>query len=716
MKDDSLTVKRVYAILYAALFIAVTAFVVLKTLPFDSGYNGRLTDFCEGWADNTGQVWDIEDITYEDVPVGGITITKQLPWDLTEDDAICFETKNLNVSVHVDDREIYRFTSRENITGMGYGFAYHQVNLDERDAKKPISITYSFVIPQKRGGKLQHVYLCHASDYIRMIIGEKAVMIVFSLLIVFFGLLILMIYLLMPNRKVIPYDFMSLGITAFMAGTWALIDTNIPQLLTGYIYIWRTLSRLLILLVGYPYICFFISLTRQKKNIYSRIMFWINFVLVVFILLLRYFAGVDMIYSFSRAVAALGISVVVMIIIVAADNSQYCRLHGIKPRLINFFLGFTVLWGSAMLDVILYMRGVFISDYYGTFFRAGMMAFVVIMMFQFFVWWTRDQASAGRDRFVNRALQYALSNDNDPEYGIRSMLEYIGTELKGERCFVFEIRPGGSLHGIYEWVEEGLPPMATEIDLPYKGLVGNYEEVLKTDHRFVIDDPESFREKDAAMYELLQKYQINRMVLAPLEGNGKLMGLLGLDEMPRENIEESAEIVRIMAYFMTQLILQRDAQDKLSYFSYNDALTGVKNRHAYREFVDKRMDLSSSFGFLMCDINGLKTVNDSLGHEAGDKLILNTAKCLTEVFGTANVYRMGGDEFVALGFESDETFFRNDVERAKRLMKEKSISVSMGAVYNTNGTSNLSKVESHADMLMYREKEAYYKGANDRRR
>ncbi|MCR5098841.1 MAG: sensor domain-containing diguanylate cyclase [Lachnospiraceae bacterium] len=713
MEKKNITVKRIYTFLYALFFMTLLIFIVFRTSYYDPGIGGRITDFSEGWTDGYGRTVNLTELNDENYLDGRVTIQKTLPWDLTDDDYICFETKNVNVSVVIYDREVYRFTASENITGHGYGFAYHQVKVTGEDAKKPVRITYDFVVPGKAGGKIQQICLCPATDYLKMVIRDKSFIIILSLIIIFFGMVIIFVYACMPKSRTIPFDFLALGVTTFMAGGWALIDTNVPQLVTGHIYFWRGLNKIMILLAGYPYISFFLSLTREGKSIYRRIMFWLDAFFVGYILFMRYFAGEDMIYSFSKVMAVMIVCVLVLIIIIAIDNRMYCRAHGLRSNMSYFFLGFTVLWGSALVDVVLFLNGVFISDSFGTCARIGMMAFVLIMLFQFFTWWTKDQATIGRDRFVNRALQYALGSDN-PEYGIRSMLEYIGTELRGERAFVFELRPGGSLHGIYEWVDEGLPPLATEIDLPYKGLVENYVEDFKKDHKFVIEDPEDYRESDPVLYETLQRYEVHRMVIGPLEANGKLIGLLGVDELPRDHIEESAEIIRTMAYFMTQLILQRDAQDKLSYFSYNDALTGVKNRHAFREFVEKKMDLSASFGLVMCDINGLKLVNDTMGHDTGDKLIKNTSKCLTDVFGLANVYRMGGDEFVALGFETDETYFRNDVERVKRLLSEHECSTSIGSVYCVNGTTDIARVESQADMLMYRQKQEYYK-THDRR-
>lgn len=53
-------------------------------------------------------------------------------------------------------------------------------------------------------------------------------------------------------------------------------------------------------------------------------------------------------------------------------------------------------------------------------------------------------------------------------------------------------------------------------------------------------------------------------------------------------------------------------------------------------------------------MNGLKKINDSLGHEAGDKLIASVANTITEIFPEARRYRFGGDEFVILSFDKNE--------------------------------------------------------------
>ena len=82
-----------------------------------------------------------------------------------------------------------------------------------------------------------------------------------------------------------------------------------------------------------------------------------------------------------------------------------------------------------------------------------------------------------------------------------------------------------------------------------------------------------------------------------------------------------------------------------------DALTGLKNRYAYNQEVEKILGEKMPQDIYVCmlDVNGLKEVNDNLGHPAGDELIRGVADCIRDSFsGAGDVFRVGGDEFVAI--------------------------------------------------------------------
>ena len=84
-----------------------------------------------------------------------------------------------------------------------------------------------------------------------------------------------------------------------------------------------------------------------------------------------------------------------------------------------------------------------------------------------------------------------------------------------------------------------------------------------------------------------------------------------------------------------------------------DALTGVKNKHAYANIenqIDKMIKEGTApeFAMVVLDINGLKNVNDTLGHKAGDEFIQKGCKIICDVFRHCPVFRIGGDEFAVI--------------------------------------------------------------------
>ncbi len=150
-----------------------------------------------------------------------------------------------------------------------------------------------------------------------------------------------------------------------------------------------------------------------------------------------------------------------------------------------------------------------------------------------------------------------------------------------------------------------------------------------------------------------------------------------------------------------------------------DALTGFKNRKAYYkdiDFIEQDSELSKQpIGVVFADANGLKQINDHLGHDAGDELIASVAKTITEIFPEARKYRFGGDEFVILSSDKVEAAFNKKVETLSALWKNSKYSASLGSVWKQHAV-NLEKLVADADEKMYMDKSRYYESRiHDRR-
>lgn len=185
----------------------------------------------------------------------------------------------------------------------------------------------------------------------------------------------------------------------------------------------------------------------------------------------------------------------------------------------------------------------------------------------------------------------------------------------------------------------------------------------------------------------------------------------------RPNDDLNGPLPRV--WYVTQSIDREMREiEYLNKVTYNDDLTGVKNRNAYIKEIDEldKNELPKDLWFIVADVNGLKNVNDTLGHEAGDELIIGTAKCLKSAIGTAGeVYRIGGDEFICILRCDEQTIDylvdiigRNRCDFRGKLNSKLSFSVGyVGASHFEH--SKCADLYREADRRMYETKEEYYK-------
>lgn len=171
------------------------------------------------------------------------------------------------------------------------------------------------------------------------------------------------------------------------------------------------------------------------------------------------------------------------------------------------------------------------------------------------------------------------------------------------------------------------------------------------------------------------------------------------------------------------VILGRDiadrkrAEEQLRFISSHDALSGLSNRAAF-EFHLKRLDREGPFpvAVLIADLDGLKLVNDSRGHEEGDRLIQAAAELLTSAFRTNDIVaRIGGDEFAVLLPGIPEEIALNKLERLQRrvelyneLPENPQVSLSCGMAHAL-APGGLAQAVVLADQEMYRRKFALKK-------
>jgi diguanylate cyclase (GGDEF)-like protein len=148
--------------------------------------------------------------------------------------------------------------------------------------------------------------------------------------------------------------------------------------------------------------------------------------------------------------------------------------------------------------------------------------------------------------------------------------------------------------------------------------------------------------------------------------------------------------------------------------AYTDALTGVRSTLAYSEKqadIDKRIaeDSLAELGVAVFDLNDLKKINDNLGHDVGDKYIKEACKLICTVFDHSPVYRIGGDEFVAIlegaDYKNRDNLLQLFNRHVQKNIDDGSVIVSVGIAEYIKGRDNSYKrIFERADLGMYEQK------------
>ena len=178
----------------------------------------------------------------------------------------------------------------------------------------------------------------------------------------------------------------------------------------------------------------------------------------------------------------------------------------------------------------------------------------------------------------------------------------------------------------------------------------------------------------------------------------------------------------LLVLMLSRVLKEKYEKEKYIYTSNTDGLTKCFNRRAYDVDMEN-LDLSSEWAYISLDLNGLKKANDTLGHSAGDELICAAANCMKFAFASyGKIYRIGGDEFVALltqsvtDLESILQVFDSSIQDWHGKYSN-SISVSYGVVKSSEQDfDSIHSVSKLADERMYKSKYEYYNmSGNDRR-
>jgi diguanylate cyclase (GGDEF)-like protein len=301
------------------------------------------------------------------------------------------------------------------------------------------------------------------------------------------------------------------------------------------------------------------------------------------------------------------------------------------------------------------------------------------------------------------------------EETIHSFLQIIGEAIHCDRLYILEDEGNAVFSLTFEWGKRNQNNSEKEFQHMTREDMLNWEEEFPGEYALEINNVESIRQTHPTFYRRLQEMDIHSMYEVPLRDDGTLIGYFGAIGYGNVSSVDAKMLLETVAYFLTSEISHRKLLRELQMKSTHDLLCGVNNRNALQDTIHQLMQEQRMVGILYADANGLKVINDTKGHKAGDTMLRNLSNILVDAFGVAHVYRAGGDEFaVVVPDMEQEAFVRTCNQVKERYETRDDMAVALGWAWTKN--SAMVKEALHiADKAMYRDKADYYKH-NDRRK
>lgn len=300
--------------------------------------------------------------------------------------------------------------------------------------------------------------------------------------------------------------------------------------------------------------------------------------------------------------------------------------------------------------------------------------------------------------------------------GLAYALRATGEFFQADRSYLFLFSPDGrTMSNTHEWCREGVQSHRARLqDLPVQDFPWWFHS-LSTREYVHIPDINELPPEAAAEKEEFQSQGIASLLSVPVRKKDRLMGFFGFDSLRQSAgwSQDQVVLLQILAELIASALLRHQDDALIRRLTFRDQLTGLYNRHYFANEL-QRLQLSREHPItvISADLEGLKLVNDTLGHGEGDLYLLAGARLLQDSLRGADVLsRVGGDEFAVLlprtGREAGEAVLRRVYSRLEQYNSEPQrlpLSISLGLAVSESPEESLEETFNAADNLMYRDK------------
>lgn len=303
-----------------------------------------------------------------------------------------------------------------------------------------------------------------------------------------------------------------------------------------------------------------------------------------------------------------------------------------------------------------------------------------------------------RESAVNDMIEAGM-REPDADKGIYNLLASIGRVLKADKVLIFEENRDGTADNTYEWCRRGVPSTIRQLERVPARKVRDLYAQYGSDQIAMLN-----AHKESLPREILRMEGIDFFLSGHLFNGSQSMGFTAVVNPSVSDREQARPILAILTRFVAIMIRNRDMMKELQEQSLLDPMTGAGNRRAFSRYLS-HVPHGTPVAFFFGDLNGLKKINDSKGHEAGDAAIRTAVRILAGKVPLDHVFRMGGDEFLVAEEHISSQQMETWMAEYRNEFRAHGLSMALGATMRIAPCVDVDNLLTEVDREMYKDKE-----------
>lgn len=307
--------------------------------------------------------------------------------------------------------------------------------------------------------------------------------------------------------------------------------------------------------------------------------------------------------------------------------------------------------------------------------------------------------------FINIPLE-------DIDDAINAALRELGLFVEADRVYIFDYDfYGGVCHNTYEWCAPGITAQIDNLQSVALNILPDWVTAHAKGEAVEVPDVQAMQ--PGPLKDLILTQDIKSLLTIPMKSETDCLGFVGFDSVKDKHSfsEEERKLFKVFAEMLTSVSLRRQTEEKIRHMSFHDTLTDLYNR-AYLEKEMERLDTQRQLplSIIIADLNGLKLINDTYGHETGDKMLKTAAGILRQACREEDIIaRWGGDEFTILlpqTTKEDATAICSRITDScqAEFLEGIPLSIAVGVATKTESATDLAEILKKAEDRMYKQK------------